>query len=339
MVCSVHRPSDGEIAAMRRLATGGFTTRRIARVFDVSSGTVSYWLRRSRNRCENYRRPPRRNVAVVDKRRRLVRNLVVMQTANGQPQNPSAMSIKRVLARDHSISVSKTTVIRDLRALAFSAVVRPKVCCTRVDHATRLEFAKRWLRTNASRIVFSDEKIFTTNDEGCRTQWIGDGQRPLPRVQMRWPPGRVMVWGVIGTNFRHLVVFPNTKNDNEHFTLTARGYVKRCLAAIVPFLQRTGRRFQQDGAACHTARSTAAYLEGKGVAVLLTPPRSPDLNVIETLWAVMAKKVTELAPTNRQELVEAIEEVWAALNQDTIDALIRSFNRRCQNVITNGGGM
>lgn len=188
------------------------------------------------------------------------------------------------------------------------------------------------------RIVFSDEKVFTTNDEGSRTQWVTKGVRPTPRLKMRWPAGRVMVWAAIGCNYRKIVVLPNVVGG-EHFRLTANSYVRRCLATVVPFLQQTGRTLQQDGAGCHTAATTLTYLEGKGVKVMQTPARSPDMNPIENLWAVMARKVTVLAPTNRGELIDAVQKVWQELDVSMVNNLVGSFRKRCIKVLENKGAM
>lgn len=334
----VHRPSDGEIRAMRRMSKKAFSTRDIAYFFDVSSPTVSYWLRVGRERCSRSC-PPRRNAAQIDARRVIVRRLL-LQKRKGHPTNPSAMAIKRVLQRKHGLTVSKQTILSDIRCLNFRSMVRPAVCCRGQDHSARLVFARKARSMNPNRVVFSDEKVFTTNDEGLRRQWVLPGHRPVPRLKMRWPDGRVMVWGAVGENYRHLVILPNKVGvENEHFRMTAFAYVRRCLSGIVPFLQTSGRIFQQDGAGCHTARSTLAYLEQKGVEVLQTPARSPDFNVIETLWAIMSRRVSEHAPTNRRELIDAIKQVWDSLTPDTVNALVRSFPKRCAAVVRKNGAM
>lgn len=340
MVRSFRRPSDGEISAMRRMSARGFSTHEIAAMFSISSATVSYWLRKQGGRCEARSTPPRRNAAAVDLRRAHVLSLALRTTPAGLPESLSAMAIKRVLQREFGIEVSKQTVVSDLHKLQLTAAVRPKVCCLPQDHATRQAFAEQHRRMNPNRIVFTDEKIFTTNDEGSRTQWVAQGMRPSPRLKMRWPPGRVMVWAAIGNNFRHLVFLPNNVGrEREHFRLTARAYVRRCLSSIVPFLQTSGRTLQQDGAACHTAGSTLRYLEEKGIRVLQSPPRSPDLNVIETLWAIMAPRVTKLAPTNRVQLEAAIATVWEELDTRTVNSLVGSFPKRCAEVIQKNGSM
>ena len=339
----VKRPSDLDISAMRRVAAEfGASTRSIGRLFGVSSGTVSYWLRKKSLRAPP-RQPPTRSEQEIRRRQKLIKSLAERRTSSGHRAFPSSASIVSELRR-RGVIVSKQTVLRDLRALGFRSLVRPKVCIYAHDPASRLSFC-RAMRSVASRsIAFSDEKIFTTNNDGSRLEWVLNGDLPHPRQKSRWPLGKVMVWAVIGWNFRYLVVLPSfvrtAEGEDAPFRLTAREYIRRCLSPFVSELVERRLLFQQDGAGCHTAAATRRYLTTKGVRVLESwPARSPDLNPIETLWALMSREVSLLCPRTQSDLCNAIRTAFDGIPLTTVNNLVASFPRRVRDVVRLNGSM
>lgn len=327
--------------AIQRLKNRRMSTRHVADLFSVSSATVSYWWRKPPLQKSSKTRvcPPkyRRNARAVDARRARIRTILRKEPLL------SARDIRGRL-RQMNVLVSKSTVLRDFKCLNLVSRVRPRVCCLAVDEKRRLEFAEAWLRHPqlAKRILWSDEKIFTSNDESLRRMWVPRGSHALVRRCTRWPTGRVMVWGCIGIGFRFLAVFPKAGADDAPFRLTAGAYVRRCLSpAFAALGARTGQAiFQQDGAPSHSAASTMRYLRGRGMRLLENyPPRSPDLSPIETLWALLARSVSSHQATSRDELVEAVRREWEAIPQATIDNLVRSFLSRCAHVQNLRGGM
>ena len=315
-----HKITPHIVGAMKKLIKKNLSQRKIARIFSISSGTVSYWLGKGgRKRPKARATKPR-----ISARRTYVKNCV-HSTAK------SAKDILCALKKATGVLVSKQTIIRDLHALGFKSRVRPKSCCLTTDYAARVAFATLHLKDDPNVMCFSDEKVFTSNDESMRLQWMMEGDTPLPRLKTRWPAGRVMVWGCIGIGFRHLQVIP------EGTALNSNNYIRICLSPIRKHLQ--GKVFQQDNAPCHASSRTSQYLTRQLIRTISWTPRSPDMNVIEVLWAIMQRRVSALAPTCRNTLIAAVRKVWDELDQSTIDGLILGWNARLARVIQKNGRM
>lgn len=69
-----------------------------------------------------------------------------------------------------------------------------------------------------------------------------------------------------------------------------------------------------------------------GLEILDWPPYSPDLNVIEIVWAIMEAEVEARNPSSIDELKQVIIEVWENLKWPTINGLINSMEERLAKV-------
>uniref|UniRef100_A0A3B1JLU5 Tc1-like transposase DDE domain-containing protein n=1 Tax=Astyanax mexicanus TaxID=7994 RepID=A0A3B1JLU5_ASTMX len=91
--------------------------------------------------------------------------------------------------------------------------------------------------------------------------------------------------------------------------------------------------FQQDLAPAHAAKSTKDWFTKKQLEVLAWPANSPDLKVIENLWAVVKRKICHRKPTTLDQLKQNIATAWEAVSAETCDKLVKSMPRRLQAVI------
>lgn len=117
-------------------------------------------------------------------------------------------------------------------------------------------------------------------------------------------------------------------------------YIDTCLRPVLLPIVRVHRDavFQQDGARVHTSRVTLSFLGCKGVHFMENwPPRSPQLNPIENLWALVQRKVSECGPTDSEELTAFVLQCWAAFPQEMVDTLVLSFAARCAQCVERGG--
>ena len=66
--------------------------------------------------------------------------------------------------------------------------------------------------------------------------------------------------------------------------MNANGYISVLDHAVIHTLPHFNQTFQQDKAA-----SVMAWLKDYDVDVIESPPNSPDLNIIETVWSIIKK--------------------------------------------------
>lgn len=244
----------------------------------------------------------------------------------------------------HNPRISSSTVRRRLRVFGIKAhrPVRGAIL-TRVRRQARLTWTRQhrnWIQRQWNSVLFSDESRFCLNKaDGRDRAYRRQGERYADccvREVDRWEGNGVMVWG--GISFRHKtqIVFIDGY-------LTADDYINDVLDShVVPFYAQHPdvTMFQHDNARPHSANITQEYLHAEGIDVLPWPSFSPDLNPIEHLWDQMKRRIRnrDNAPSNRIQLVQAIQEEWDNIPQRQIQNLIRSMNRRCEACITARGG-
>lgn len=90
---------------------------------------------------------------------------------------------------------------------------------------------------------------------------------------------------------------------------------------------------QQDGASIHTSKATQYLLDKEGVETFKWPPNSPDLNIIENLWAIVSRRLEKRTLSSFDEFKNALREEWAAVSLDEIRNLFHSIDRRLKLVV------
>ncbi|GFU58256.1 DUF4817 domain-containing protein [Trichonephila clavipes] len=176
------------------------------------------------------------------------------------------------------------------------------------DHQARRRFVE-WAQNEIAvvpdfhkRILFSDEAHFWfngyINKQNCR---IWSEAKPQVHVEAPLHPEKLTVWcalwagGIIGPYF--------FKNDEGH-DVTVNGDLYRAMITnfFIPELNNHDVQelwFQQDGAACHTARATIDLLKDTFGDRLISrfapvnwPPRSCDLTPLDYfLWGYVKSLV------------------------------------------------
>ena len=94
--------------------------------------------------------------------------------------------------------------------------------------------------------------------------------------------------------------------------------------------------FQQDGASAHTAETTRDFFGRNEVLVLPNwPPNSPDLNLIEIIWALIKQKLRNNPAKTIDELKEKVAYAFQEIlfDGELTKKLYDSYERRLELVI------
>lgn len=211
-------------------------------------------------------------------------------------------------------------------------IAAPKPKLSQVHIEKRMAFCRSkddWTLADWNRVIFTDESKLEINPR--RRQFV---RRPV-NTRHEWKfctqttkfCKSIMVWGAIrGDGYRTLVKCEGNVNAAEY---------QRILEAELPTLYSDpSKLFQQDGATCHTAKSTLRFLDTKHVSVLLNyPPQSPDLSIIENLWKTLKDRVNDRNPQTLDELWEVAKDEWLKIDAIDIKRLYGSMPGRVDRIL------
>ncbi|XP_045471832.1 uncharacterized protein LOC123678722 [Harmonia axyridis] len=312
------------------LLEGGMRQVDAAERMGVSQSVISRLWRRFRttgNPAENHPGRGRCTTAIQDR--------FLVLTARRQP-TITAPELDMEFQRAHNLTIGRDTVRNRLHEADLHSR-RPIRCppLSRGNRAARLNWCREfqnWGVNEWSTILFTDESRFGYHPDSRRIRlWRRSGNlERLRHVQEvhRYRGGTIMVWGGISIGRRTELVFPDG-------FLRAQQYLENILQPIVqPYAEAVGENFHlmHDNARPHTARIVTQWLDNEGIDVLQWPTQSPDLNPIEHVWNMLQRRITPNMGNvqNVLEFRELLTAEWTNLNQEDLNNLILSMNRRCR---------
>jgi len=188
-------------------------------------------------------------------------------------------------------------------------------------------------------VVFTDESKVQFNS---KTQKVGiaQGTWPDPIERDRWQVS-ILVWGAIKFNQTSILEFIDGTLDSTKFL----DILKRRLMKNLPGLRNSlpldldadSLMFQQDNSRAHTAQIIKSYFDERAIYILLWPPKSPDLNLIENVWSELKNGLKSSYKT-QEELEEDTIKVWKNIPSNYINSLCNSMRDRIRVVIEAEGG-
>ncbi|GFW07708.1 transposable element Tc1 transposase [Trichonephila clavipes] len=250
----------------------------------------------------------------------------------------SAVKLAAETSRIMGKSLSAETVRNVIRHAGYSSrVARKKPFISLQNQKKRLEFAKtHQLKTDNfwKKVIFSDESKFNIfGSDGRRTVWRKPNTALNPknlRPTVKHGGGSVMVWGCIASNGVGNLVFMDVIMDHKLYIDILNNNLKesaKILGLDGNFI------FEQDNDPKHAARNVEMWCLFHCKQQLHTPPQSPDINVIENLWATLETAVQKHQIRNKAHLKQELQEEWDKISPDTTKKLVESVPRRLEDII------
>ena len=316
--------SDDEKKKIIELSLQGQNPYNIGKIINRHHQTISHFLANPIDYGKCIRNSGRK--PILGKREK--RSIIKMAKC----EEMSTRQISRTLVS----AASHCTIWRTLTKSTMRYGTKKKVPYLKEHHkSARINFAKMILTEGPdfwSKIVFSDEKRFCLNGpDGYRHYWH-DIREPVEYFNLEKFSKGIMVWGAISMNGERSLQFVEGKiNSQKYQNILNEGFLTRWNSNTT--------YFQQDNATPHVSISTRSWMEVNNINVLDWPAISPDLNIIENIWGILAGRIyrNQSKFIDLDNLKEAIIREWNAVTNDEILTLYKSFPMRLTNVLCSNG--
>lgn len=315
-------------ARMKLLRDRGETLQSIADLFNTDKGTVSKNLKKLDVNPDPYAHGHRTGrPKSLDAHWRLRLRRKVLSGAE-----PDATHAHRALHPPCSIRTTRRAFVEmGLHGYRRRKCARLTPKHVKVRRAWAQELAS-WTPEDFNRIVFSDEcrieRVPKAGPQWCRRGPNEAFEARNVKGQDQQGGGTVMVWGAISPRgVSRLVRCDNHMDHRKYITLLSRH--------LIPFLRdpihnNSTLIFQQDGSPVHTAKAVGRYLASKDVETLRWPARSPDMSIIENLWAILKDRIWERdpVPETLDKIFAAAEDEWSKITEADLGKLYASMPQR-----------
>lgn len=315
-----------------------YSRRNIAEMVGLSGSTVQSIISRfvHENRVHNKGRKAPNKIFNSTDERYIIRKI----KENPKLSAPKlAIEVKNELGK----SCSAETIRRVLRDHDFNGrVARKKPFINRKNQKSRHLFAKEHISKDQSfwdNVIYADESKFNIfGSDGQSYVWRKPNtelQNKNLKATVKHGGGSIMVWACMSANGVGNLEFIETTMDK---TIYLNLLKSNLLQSADKLGIRRDFRFYQDNDPKHKSGIVQSWLIWNCPHLMAPPAQSPDLNVIENLWAILDQNVRNHQISNKNDLKNALKEEWAKITPQTTRKLVESMPNRLKAVIDQKGG-
>lgn len=318
----------------------GKSVRETSRTLNISVGAVS------KVRQENQENIPDPKMGRPSKVSKATKRYIARQFDTGKIQ--SLREGQQLIQSMEGTQVHIESVRRYIYKEGLKGYVsQRKPDLTRNQKSARYQFAKRYLKWSVEdwkNVMFSDETIISRiGSFGKKTNYQRPHRTRLGPHQIQKAKqgggGKLMLWGSMTYYGVGDASWIPGKMNSDVYVDVLQTYV---LASRNWYgMDRTKFIFQQDNAAIHTTAKVKMFFAKSKIRVLEWPANSPDLNLIEHIWAHIKRRLYQYKepPRTLPELWKRVQDIWTTIPIEFIHELYESMPRRIEMLYRNKGGL
>jgi len=120
--------------------------------------------------------------------------------------------------------------------------------------------------------------------------------------------------------------------------MNGQTYINIIKSQLLPYIKQNFKEndtwyYVQDNTPCRKSAFTINWFKKIEINILDWPATSPDLNLIENLWDIIDKKLTNYHPRTVNDLQQIILKLWSGISIETYQKLVQSMPRRVETCI------
>lgn len=249
------------------------------------------------------------------------------------------------LKRELGLSMHRSTISKYCAHLGIRRLVSPKKFNISLEHSEeRFNYAMlraNWTAFDWEKIVFCDESGLDNSGFYRRLVWRPRGMRFAQQFIYRAPNMtlRINYFSYVSSiGVGKLFVYKRMDSP------TYCQIVSKMICELREKFEHDDFKIVHDNAAFSQSEYTRRYLEENDLRKYFVhiPPYSPDMNIVENLWALLKRKVRERCflfgqTRGRRWFIELLQREWSSIPLSVIDNLYLSLPARMRAIVEADG--
>lgn len=251
-----------------------------------------------------------------------------LQKFLNEQREASSPTIKKLWEKTAPLPIGVSQIQKIRKKLGYRyKLAKQKPILRQENVSKRLSFARKHLKQHWTNHVFIDEADFQLYPNKKR-MFI----RPKENVFFHRPRHSPAVKVIAGVSIYGQVFFRTySRNIDSSKFKKIMGKVKTLVKKEFP-----NPIVVMDNAPSHKSKLSCKWLQ-KHFRTLQIPPQSPELNPIETIFALLKKKIEDKKPENLKKLNSLIKSCWKTFDKVWIKRTIQHTNKICKQIIKSHG--
>jgi transposase len=339
---------ESDRAVVIALGKEGYGIRKITKATGYSWSFVRRWYHRtSTNSHTSPGRPPKLTNRVINIVKQVVKvsylySIYRMTITKYEIQGKKRRSTRRaaeIIKDRYGINLGNKTVHRAMKRAGLKPIKRQrKPLLTDRHKQRRLEFVRKYKNQDWRLVLFTDEKTFELyGRQQHNIVWAASADEVPASAVVKHPP-KLHVWGGM-SYYGRTKLFVFTGNMDAEFYKSI--LEERLLLDAREIFDEQLWVLQADNDPKHTSRLVQQWIQDnvpRQIPRTDWPANSPDLNVIEHVWAHLQARVYGREPRTLEGLHRILLEEWEATPIEFLQNLVDSMPRRLEAVRLNQGG-